>query len=260
MKKFVIVLAFLGMTAAAVVVVLKLLDRQVGDKDRPPTSVNTAAAVAPILVGRLLDDFRHDPAAAAKRFGRDALVVEGRALTATVLTEGKDNGAIVLPLASNTEAAFTVDCFLSAEAGKQAFRLTRGQLVKVRGKLVEGSSSAYQPELRDAEFVDLGPDPTIRVSAVQLTKEFSDNNAAAGTRYLRGMLLVDGRVVQCLGRTLLLEGFNEKARPPIRVEVYLLPGDYSRIKKSDMVLVRGECTGLVSGRVRLDIGRLVEEP
>lgn len=79
-------------------------------------------------------------------------------------------------------------------------RVAPGQTFKVKGKYgkmnyeVVGLAGENQAHLLDCVFLDLGPNPTIAISAEELSKEYGANKDKAQDKYRKKFLIVDGEI------------------------------------------------------------------
>jgi len=131
---------------------------------------------------------------------------------------------------------------------EKVLALAKGQKLKLRGK-VQGDFAGHVSVI-ECVVVEAGPDPTIKVSAADLTKAYATDEKDAEGKYKEKEVLVEGVVVEIkkggFGDTLILEGFDEKSDKPVRVSA-AVPGDnkaaFEALKKGDKVKIKGEQSG-----------------
>ena len=157
-----------------------------------------------------------------------------------------------------------------ASRGK-VMSLSETQKVKVRVRFLHADE--YAIHCGDSEVTEAGPDPSIAVKAVDLSKAYATNVAAADKKYKDKPLVVEGMVVDVQLRDgnpadilngkrqpiVFLEGFDEKAESPLRVEVHF-PAARGKIglAKRDKIKVKGQCAGMQDGAVTIWRARLVK--
>jgi hypothetical protein len=154
-------------------------------------------------------------------------------------------------------------CDFVAAASSKIAGLAKGQRLTFTGKC-DGDHGGFV-DLLECELLEVGPDPTVRVTAAQLTRDFlTDENTADG-RYKDRAVLVEGTVVGLKedggGQRLLLEGHNEPSPVAVRVLVACAAQDREQLaslKKGDKVRIRGQCAGLFLGEVVIQGSRRVK--
>src|SRR5205814_219 len=102
--------------------------------------------------------------------------------------------------------------------------LARGQAVTLRGRFL--ADAKQLPTLGSAYLVEVGKDPSVAVTAVELTKAFAADKDATVKKYVNQPLRVEGVVAEVMksgdGYVVSLAGFDEgKAGKPHRVGTYL---------------------------------------
>jgi hypothetical protein len=141
--------------------------------------------------------------------------------------------------------------------------LTKGQKLKFKGKC-DGERGNNFVDFSACEVLEIGPDPAIRVSAEQLTKDYVADEKAADAGYKDKYLLVDGTVVQLKEKGsvhhVILEGHDEKSPTPVRVSAAYAADrkeEFAHLKKGSKVKIKGECGGRFLGEVVLSDSKLV---
>jgi hypothetical protein len=140
----------------------------------------------------------------------------------------------------------TVGCDVDAGPWPKVEGLTKGQKVKIKAHFKTGDKQTV--DLAQCELLEVGPDPTIVVTAAQLTKDYAAGKEAARGKYSdEKPVLVEGVVFETSAKdepTIILEGFDEKAPKPVRVEAHFdkidragLPPE--KVKKGDKVKIKG---------------------
>jgi hypothetical protein len=211
----------------------------------------------------LAKEFETDSVAANARFKNQWVLVEGPVEDADSFA----SGSVLVRLAGykgeqgKRVPGHAVRCdFVPADTGK-LLDLTRGQRLKLRG-LCTGDSGSSFVDLHDCEAVEVGPDPSVVVSAVQLTKDYDEDGDAAEAKYRDKPLRVEGVVLERRrddGRPrVVLEGFDETAPNPLRVAA-LYPAErqeeFASLKKGDKVRVKGVGGGNFLGEIQVRAAR-----
>jgi hypothetical protein len=152
--------------------------------------------------------------------------------------------------------------FLPSDA-KKVSGLTRGQDIQFKGKC-DGEQAGGVVELLSCELVVVGPDPSLPVTAAQLTRDYGRDEKAADAKYKDRYVLVEGTVVGLREQdgvpAVLLEGHDEKSPAPLRVAATYSAGrkdEFAALKKGNKVKVKGECAGRFLGEVSVRYAELV---
>jgi hypothetical protein len=211
-----------------------------------------AGKVAKVTAEQLTKEFADDKKGAEKKYPMNLIVeVEGEVKKSEKLPSG-DTWAVHLEGFEKGKGLFTkvVDCEFGAKAKsyKKAQELVPDQKVKIRGKFY--SAFEYGQRLVDCELVEVGPDPAIKVTAAQLSKDFAADRKAAATKYKDKQVLLEGVVAQPVGPKakyyVVLENSGEKGAPAVHVEFGFTQTAeklFSQLKKGQKVTVRGRCEG-----------------
>jgi hypothetical protein len=227
----------------------------------PPTATAAIATTSE----QLARDYETDRAAADGKYKDRWLVVEGPLEDATLFPAGRVLAHVAgLAADPKTKApGLGVRCEFVPAAGARVADLTKGQTLKCKGRCA-GARHVGFVDLTECELLEVGPDPTLAVSAVRLTEEYARDEKAADARYRGKYLLVEGAVRELREMddvfAVLLEGFDEKGAFPLRVAV-VCPAErqeeFAHLKKGTEVKIKGECRGNFLGEVIVGSARLV---
>jgi hypothetical protein len=158
--------------------------------------------------------------------------------------------------------------FLPTETGRLA-DLTPGQQIQFKGKCdgaFKGEEAHDSPfvEFLGCQLVVVGPDPSLPVTAAQLTGEYVRNEKAADAKYKDKYLVIEGTVVELQEKdgllAILLEGHDEKSPAPIRVAAGYSEhrrDQFAALKKGSKVNIKGACAGRLLGVVFIRSATLV---
>ena len=211
-----------------------------------------AGKVAKVTAEQLPKEFADDKKAAEKKYPMNLIVeVEGEVKKAEKLAV-TETWAVHLEGFEKGKGLFTkiVDCQFEpkTKSFQKAKELVPDQKVKIRGKFY--SAFEYGQRLVDCELVEVGPDPAIKVTASQLSKDFATDRKAAETKYKDKQVLLEGVVAQPVGPKskffIVLENSGEKGAPAVHVEfgfTQTVEKLFSQLKKGQKVTVRGRCEG-----------------
>jgi hypothetical protein len=134
----------------------------------------------------------------------------------------------------------------------------RGQEMTVRGWLAKDT---YRCTLLSCQLLDVGPDPTITITAEQLALEYSTDEKAADRKYLNKTLVVSGSVIELRdGKTnyVTLAGHNEKAEVPFRVELGNISEQaFSELRQGAVVNFKGVCKGAFKTLVLIESAKVI---
>lgn len=190
-------------------------------KEQPPRP-SPKADIA-ISAEELAKEYVKDKAAADKKYNGKILEVAGAYGGNGVGT--RNDVYLIMPGYKDpmTSNFLRVGGKMTPAAGDPVRHLSLEQKIKVKGKcLGVAGDIKIDVQLADCELVETGPDTSTAITAVQLTREFSENQNAAYKKYDGKQLVIEGVVCDQdrPGKsTLKLQGFNEKAAKPIRVSV-----------------------------------------
>ena len=145
---------------------------------------------------------------------------------------------------------------------KVGWRKWIGQRVKIIGKFETETFNTFV-DLTECRLDEVGPDPAIEVTAVDLARTYAAGEKAADAKYKAKWLRVEGKVAEVNQNdfvTVLLEGVDDNDKR-VRVKVSFSP-EYKEVglKRGDIVKMKGECVGLsIDGEtVGMNNGRLVQ--
>lgn len=154
-----------------------------------------------------------------------------------------------------------VSCKFAPKDQEKARDLSRGQKITLLG-ICDGQSNLMWIEFIDCEIVKVEPDPSIAVTAAELTREYARNKEEADKKYLGQQLLIEGvflEVIPEVQSVVVLQGDDEKAARPLRVGVtFDQKTDLSKLKKGETIKIKGECTGRYDNRVSILYAVLVK--
>jgi hypothetical protein len=220
-----------------------------GPKDKDPKT--EPPPVVAVSAEDLFKEYKADRNATNKKYHGKLVEVSG-----PVDSAGSDN-VHELPLVylRATDKKGTLDwieCYFAATDEQPVNRLCKDQPVKIRGAIREDWIGLGVP-LFNCTVVEQGPDPAIPISAVQLTKEYAADKEAADKKYDKKILIIDGVVAEVKPPDdehkyyrILLEGFDEKAEQPLRVQANCqcaaskrLAALYATVKKGQTLKLKG---------------------
>jgi hypothetical protein len=129
-----------------------------------------------------------------------------------------------------------------------------GEKVRVRGRYFKakfvGAKTVAAPGLGECELVETTPHPV--VGAEQLTKEFATDQKAAGAKYKRKPLIIEGTVAKTDEDKLYLNGHDSKADKPFRVMIFACDKEeLSKLRPGQKIKAIGHC--LVANAHSLDL-------
>jgi hypothetical protein len=218
------------------------------DKDGPKTHSTPKAPDYTMTAADIAKEFEMDKATAAKKYQDKIVELDG---VVNFITDRKLDAVVTLfgykadPMKPNER--FVMAVFDKPENSK-VLELVKGQKLKFRGK-GPGEFAGFV-SVNGCTVVEAGPDPTIKVSAADLTKAYATDEKAAEEKYKEKVVLVDGVVVEIkkggFGDTLILEGFDEKSDKPVRVSAGIpaeKKEEFAALKKGDKVKIKGEFSG-----------------
>jgi hypothetical protein len=204
-----------------------------------------------VTADQLSDAFLADENAAKAKYEDKWLIVDG--LYEKAYTRYFDNGEVLGRMLWFTEykdpkkrGTCMIGCKVGADQWPKVEGLSKGQKIKIKAHYYSGSKQSV--DLKDCELLAAGPDPAIVVSAVQLTKDYAADKETARRKYPdEKPLLVEGVVFETRAMDepiIILEGFDEKAAKPVRVEAHFDKIDRAglspeTVKKGDKVKIKG---------------------
>jgi hypothetical protein len=217
-----------------------------GSVEAPPAKEGGPAVSPPakeVAFKGKIEDFAKEVKADKEKYKEKYVEVEGLV---------KDAPEFAQPTKMTVEAKAGKDkvtCTMSAQAQKTFHGLGKGQNVRVTGKLyfVIGDNIL----LDDCNYAEAGPNPAIKISAMDLGKEYATGDGEAAAKKYNGKeLLVEGTVLDV-----------DEKRPRVNLDAGLakpMECDFAiveagndkafsnlQIKKGDKVLLKGEFTNNV---------------
>lgn len=241
-----------------------------GCPKKTPDAKDSGTAVSPapdftLDFEDLAKESEKDPEGIYDKYEGKWLVVEGK-VNDTVLDESGSVGVIMGGFrdAKPQPRLFYVNFRVLKDVDGKAANLTHGQKVKIKGE-VDGGTASRSIDLTKAELLEIGPDPSIVISAEQLAKEYKADSKAARAKYHEKWLLLNGTVVEWqkgkfVDDFVFLEGFDENAAKPFRVEVGIRGNDkpfFEKLTKGEKVKIKGWVHGSTEAYVSVAYGRLI---
>jgi hypothetical protein len=209
----------------------------------------------------LSEEFKKDAKAADQKYKDKSVSFAGKVAAVMSKDEtGKDHVILIFEGLRKEKAEDDgpdIECALVADATSKAMGLIETQKVKITGKYKSYGKNPEQPEqlrdqiyLTDVKIDDVGPDPTVPVSAAELARTFATDPAAAKAKYIGKMVVVDGKFVttkfiQNIGSVTIIEGHKDGDKA---FDLVLL-GDADKIgnpAQFETVKFRAMCDGQVN--------------
>jgi hypothetical protein len=225
--------------------------------EKTPTSGKAAEEQTPGKVDftltseQLARDYETDRAAADEKYKGKWVEVDGPMESVLVLASGDVNIRLAgFQADPNKLLGHSVRGVPPAADAETLKGLTRGQKVKLKGKVYRETAGSYI-DLAPVAIVSVGPDPAIPVTADRLSEDYAKDEKAADARYKDKWLLVEGVVHELKEAKsgadgVVLEGAGMKDGKPLRIAA-AYPADrkpdFATLKKGDKVKVKGECGG-----------------
>ncbi|HXG09299.1 MAG TPA: hypothetical protein VNK04_05875 [Gemmataceae bacterium] len=159
-----------------------------------------------------------------------------------------------------------IRCIFLPTHDDRTLDLTRGQEVKIVGRC-EGEGTSIDIEIVDCELEEVGPDPSITVTAEQLTRAYAQSKEQADQKYSGRQLVIEGVLVELRGEgegrpEVVLAGHDEQSARPLRV-VAAYPSDqrgaFARLSKGQKIKIKGECSGRHDDEVSVSFAVLVRK-
>jgi hypothetical protein len=216
-----------------------------GKKKEPPPPINIEA-------WNLAKMFKENPAQGDRNYKGRVLIVSG------IVTDVELQFDEVMVVIANPPPAappgLKIRGVLKPENGRNAWRLTRGQSVKIRG-VCEGATALYV-DLTAASIESQETDPAMQSSAPLFINEFTRDSDAARKKYEgKQVWLQSAVVVNADGTTLVLAGSTLKPKLLIKAT---FPNEFrSQIanvaaKPGSRVNVKGEFSTFANGEISLN--------
>jgi hypothetical protein len=228
-----------------------LASNQQGPPAKEAVKAPPADPAETVTAEQIGKDFLKDKEAAKKKYMDKVWVIDGVVEDGySVRGENVINPNVVLfgykPPNDKDFNFINLQCFLTEAASEKIGGLTKGQKVKLKGKCRDTFSFLVQ--FGECEVLEAGPDPVIRVSAVDITKDFASDAKAAGSKYHGKPVLIEGVVAgkeDKMASIIVLEGFDEKAAKPVRVHAGIAGGNteaFRKVTKGQKIKIKGECS------------------
>lgn len=222
------------------------------------TTQPTGKAVTTISAVDLTKEYKNDAEAAQSTFGNHTLTVEGTVDD----TNGKDpEGKPQLKLGGLENRHFVL-CGLTPNSQAKVAQLTKGQKIKLTGRVIRGFGVAVIMD--GCEIVETTPTaPQAAIPATQLTQDASKDAEAVNKKYGGKEVVVEGTIAKIdfkpgTGvRSVYLAGHNEKAEEPVRVQGEFQvdhEGALAKLKVGQKVKIKGEFRR--AGEEKIFIGRV----
>lgn len=131
------------------------------------------------------------------------------------------------------------ECIPPGSQEERLLWLTKGQKVKVKGRV--GFVGPVKISLLDCQFTEL--EPAAKVTAAQLTEEFTKDKAAAEKKYdFKKEIVVEGTVSDLVKVKDAFEVRMAGAKPDVRLIFHVKEADWNQLKKGQHVAVKGTCS------------------
>jgi hypothetical protein len=216
------------------------------DKPKPGASTTPDFKLAALDLAK---EYESDKDAAEKKYKDKIVEVDGVVFNSPT---ARMDDAVVIIANYKADPKKIIGRMVMASSTKEdrqkVLKLSKDQTVKLRGKVF--GDFAGNVSLAECMVVEAGPDPSIKVSAADLTKAYATDEKSATDKYNDKMVVVDGTFVEVrkgdIVDTVILEGFDEKSDKPVRVSGGI-PADqkqeFAALKKGDKVTIKGEQSG-----------------
>jgi tRNA_anti-like len=215
----------------------------------PPKEPPAKPEVVSLTANAYFKEYQANDNAARKKYAKNIIELTGKVEKADSLN-GRGVPNLVLAAEDKEEpGAAVVNCMFPVEAETEVNVLVKGQTVKVQGRLYSDAVAGGAP-LLECKLIEVGPSPAIKITAVQLVKEFAENSDAAIAKYHGKPLFLEGSVVkieveknpagEALSFTFSLAGSDEEAVKPLRVDVACLTAEIPRLQKQLSAVAKGQ--------------------
>jgi hypothetical protein len=199
----------------------------------------------------LMKAFETDKSAAMKKYNNSVVEVEG------ILDDPHGGNLPEHPMVGyKTEKPGQIlICELTRAYGQKTNDLTVGQKIRLNGILVADNFPTVY--VMECEIIEAGPNPAIPVTAAELARAYSDDEASAGKRFGDKQLIVEGVVTGVLtgeefpNPVVLLEGAAGKSGKKLVVysEAHHNHNkEFLNLKKGQKVKVKGHRGTVLVGK------------
>jgi hypothetical protein len=230
----------------------------------PEQGTQPAALAKPdftLSADALTKEYAEGKEATIKKYKGKVLELTGAIDSANMNPIGRDPRLTV----TGFKAPHFLDCRFKPSYEKKLKNTTKGQKIKLQGAWGQDFGPAIV--FFDCDLLELGEDPAITVSAVELTQSYSKDKEATEKKYKEKQLVVEGVIVDIKleagkgVRNAFLKGFDDKAAKPVRVNAgfgYEHEDELKKLKVGQTIKVKGEFRGEFNGDVWLNDVSLVE--
>lgn len=231
-----------------------------GDAGKDKTSDKVDFTLTSEQLGK---DYETDSAAANKKYKDKWVEVEGPVEHVQVLPSGDVNILLVGFQADPKKlGGHSVRGIPPAEEREKLRGLVKGQKVKLKGK-VDRETAGEFIDLVPCAIVSIGPDPSIPVTADQLTEAYAKDTEAADAKYKGKWVFVEGVVLELRPDegSVILAGAGKKDGKALRVSASYPDNrkkDFAILKKGDTAKIKGACDGEFLGSITLSSAGLVK--
>jgi len=207
----------------------------------------------PVTAEQLAKEYKADVAKADAKYKDKVLLVDGplsdilvNPLEVTVLLEG-------LPPTKENQLGNSIMCNFKTANASDVWKLSRGQKVKIRGKLL-GSSGTFTT-LTDCTLDSQEADPSMQAQASVFFNEFAKDAKAADEKYKDKQITLLSAVVESKEDAALVLVGPSKKGPALKVKA-TWPFDSRKqldnLKVGSRVTVKGEYGGFSDGVISLN--------
>jgi|GEM_PF-3297000 len=208
----------------------KPIDAPVGQPNKPPADgvkeeVPPPGPLTEVTAEELAQAFKDNERAANTKYKDQWLLVEGKVLDVTSgppdpLTKA-DTAMVKLvgvKLPRN-RGDLAVWGYLRVDASGTGWRLTRGQMVKLKGKCTGGGLLQTYIGLKHCRIESFGPDPTLTATAAGIIVEFNQNAGDANTKYRDKEVTITNALLESVSGDLAIFTAPSKKGATIKLQV-----------------------------------------
>jgi hypothetical protein len=197
-------------------------------------------------------EFKKDSDAADKKYHGKTLTLSAH-VAGVNSKEETGKSYVALYLEGEKDDGPQIECAVVSDADSKALALLETQKVKITGKYKKFGKEENQPEMKpqiyleECKIEEVGPDPSIKVTAAELAKEYATDGDAAQKKYGDKLLLLEGKfirsdVIQNVGRACLIEGHGSDDKS-FNVVALTNSEELERTGQGETVKIRAMCMG-----------------
>jgi len=217
-------------------------DSTPGDGKKGGDGGTPNAQGTPITVNakQLAKDYATDAKAADAKYKDKMLETEG-IVNVVVRDTGKVHVSLLGHKKKETDIiGLDVHCVMAPATWDKAVLLGKGQKVKVTGKAAGSNPLAVY--LMDCTLTELSENPTLKVTAEELSEAFAKDRDTAEKKYKDKEVIVEGKVADLVKKDNF--GYAKLAgKDTVRVSCTIVDAkEFAALKKGDQVRIKGDCT------------------